>query len=108
MKVSGKELKQIIVRGIEAHKSHLTLTQGKVFYDFIDSLNLNKNYDLFCSISEMILQTDKALGPIVAELMKAVDKDLEMMDDYTFSNIGYFFADYMKKENAISYFKKEA
>jgi hypothetical protein len=108
MKITGSELRGLIRCGLEVHKNHLTLGIDKNLHQFLDSLDDNIEYDLFCCIAELLLKSDEDSAPIIADLMKVARTDLEMIGDHTFANIGFVFSDWIKRYDLIDYYRRRA
>ena len=109
MRITGSQLKEVIETGLNTHRNHLTLISNKALQNFADSLNeiKEKELDLFCCFVLLILRADENAGPIIANLMKAVNTDLDFLHKQTFSNIGYFFDDFLRKEDLLKYFAEK-
>ncbi|HEY8272421.1 MAG TPA: hypothetical protein VIG33_16130 [Pseudobdellovibrionaceae bacterium] len=107
MRISGVDLKEVIDAGLEEYKNaDLTLNLLQVLQDFSSSIDVEKSYDLFCCFAQIILKSDEDAAPIIADLMKTSKTELEILGDNTFSGIGSFFDDFIKKQKLLSQFKE--
>jgi hypothetical protein len=99
MHISGEDLKKVIGAGLEKYKNtDLTLNLIQVLQDFSSSIEVEKNYDLFCCLGQIVLKSDEESAPIITDLMKvSKSSELEMLRENTFSGIGNFFDAFHKK-----------
>jgi hypothetical protein len=85
---------------------NLPLNTLVVLQDFASSLESDKNYDLFCCLVRIVLKSDEEAAPIIADLMRTSNTELEILSDNTFSGIGSYFDNFIKKQRLHSRFKE--